>query len=148
MSRAAHTAHSPPPGWLGAQPQLLTHRQSITVTREQLAGRCHSPSGGPLLHQVCIYTLYIYILSYSYSCSLYLHPAATTLLDMVQVIQPAVDATVHQWPWPALAGIWWWEFISSYNSTFSIVGVWSLSAAGSLSHCPNTSCSLQPEVFW
>lgn len=31
------------------------------MTREQLAGRCHSPSGGPLLHQVCIYTLYIYI---------------------------------------------------------------------------------------
>lgn len=43
VSRAAHTAHSPPPGWLGAQPQLLTHRQSITVTREQLTGRCHSP---------------------------------------------------------------------------------------------------------
>lgn len=52
-----------PLGWLGALPQLLTHRQSITVTREQLAGRCHSLSGGPLLHQVCIYTLYIYIYS-------------------------------------------------------------------------------------
>lgn len=32
-----------------------------------------------------------------------------------------------------------------FNST---VGVWSLSAAGSLSHCPNTSCSLQTEVCW
>lgn len=32
-----------------------------------------------------------------------------------------------------------------FNST---VGVWSLSAAGSLSHCPNTSCSLHSEVCW
>lgn len=87
------------------------------MTQGQLPGRWPSPSRGPLLHEVYIYT--IYYISHICSCSLCLPPAAPTLL--VQGTQAAVDATAHQWPWPALADVWGWEFISSYNSTALLV---------------------------
>lgn len=73
------------------------------MTQYQLAGRCSDgPSRWCLVHQL-----------YIYSCSLYLHPAATTLLDMVQVIQPVVDATLYQWPWTDLADVSCSKFIGS-----------------------------------
>ena len=73
----------------------------------------------------------------TYSCSLHLHLAATVLLDMVQVLQPVVDATVYQGPWTDLADARCSEFISSYRFN-SGVSLWSLSAAGRLSHATST----------
>lgn len=89
---------------------------------------------------VCIYThTYLYI----HSHSLCLMIATTTLQDMAQVIQPAVDAAIYQWPYTDLTGAWCSECICSHRLN-SIGSPWRLSET----FTPYLNCSLQSAVFW
>lgn len=90
---------------------------------------------------VCIYThTYLYI----HSHSLCLMIATTTLQDMAQVIQPAVDAAIYQWPYTDLTDAWCSECISSHRLN-SIGSPWRLSET----FTPYLNCSsLQSAVFW